>query len=139
MNQELLEKSWSDLVEYQEAIASTYYERLMLAYPQYEDVLGEQPMQNQRDSLPQILEMVTWMHPQDEEVIPFIGQMAGDLEAVKMDLNDLDIFREIMVSVIDDFGQRHVSGWTDDYREAWDDAFQVMLIPLLLSSMDKAA
>ncbi len=139
MNQELLGKSWNALVDYQDAIAATYYERLKLAYPQYEEVLEELPMQSQRESLPQILEMVTWMHPQDDEVIPFIGKMAADLEAVKMDLDDLEIFREIMVSVIDDFGQRHVSAWSDNYRNAWDDAFQVTLIPLLIGTMDKAA
>jgi hypothetical protein len=139
MNHELLEQSWNELVDFQDAIADTYYERLTLAYPQYEAVLEELPMQNQRESLPQILEMVTWMHPQDDDAIPFIGKMAADLEAAKMELDDLETFREVMVSVIDDFGRRHVSGWSNDHRDAWDDAFEITLIPMLLSSMDKAA
>ena len=139
MNNELLEKSWDALSEYHDRIAETYCQRLLLAYPQYQEVMEELPMQDQCESMPQILEMVTWMTSQDDEVMPYIETMAADLKSSNMDLEDMDNFREIMVSVIDDFGRNFTEGWYDAYREAWEDAFDVVLIPTLLGCMDKAA
>jgi hemoglobin-like flavoprotein len=139
MNHELLEQSWDALSDYHDAIAETYYERLLFAYPQYQEVMDELPMQDQRASMPQILEMVTWMTSQDDEVMPMVDAMASDLNSAGIDLDDMEVFSETMVSVIDDFGGRHVEGWNDAYREAWEDAFAVILIPALLGSMDKAA
>ena len=139
MNNELLETSWRALSEYHDRIAETYCQRLLLAYPQYQEVMEELPMQDQCKSLPQILEMVTWMTSQDDEVIPYISTMAADLKSSNIDLDDMENFRDVMVSVIDDFGRHYVGNWTEAYREAWEDAFDVVLIPTLLGSMDKAA
>jgi hypothetical protein len=54
-------------------------------------------------------------------------------------LDDMENFREVMLEVLDEFGSQYVSEWSRDYLEAWNDAFEVQVIPAILSSMDEAA
>lgn len=139
MNRTLVEESWNLLVDHDDAIRHRFFEQLTHKYPQYLELLAEGPLREQNESLPLILEIVTWMEPQSDEVPPYMSQLAKLYKEHGITLDDMENFREVMLEVLEEYGSRYVPGWSKEYVEAWSDAFEVQVIPALLSCMDEAA
>jgi hemoglobin-like flavoprotein len=139
MNRKLVEQSWNTLADYDESIGRRFYELLTQKYPQYLATLTEGPLKVQSESMPFILEMVTWMEPQSDDVPPFMVELARLYRDQGIELEDFDRFREVMLEVLNEYGSQYVSDWSEDYLEAWNDAFEIQVIPALLSCMEKAA
>jgi len=139
MNRTLVEKSWNQLVDHDDAISQRFFVQLTHKHPQYLELLAESGLKEQNESLPLILEIVTWMEPQSDEVPPYMSQLAQLYKEQGITLEDMENFREVMLEVLDEYGSQYVSDWSQEYLQAWDDAFEVQVIPALLSCMDEAA
>jgi hemoglobin-like flavoprotein len=139
MNRTLVDASWNQLDEHDDAIGQRFFELLTHKYPQYLELLAEGGLKEQNESLPLILEIVTWMEPQSDDVPPYMSRLAQLYKEQGITLDDMENFREVMLEVLDEFGSQYVSDWSRDYLEAWNDAFEVQVIPAILSSMDEAA
>jgi len=139
MNRKLVEKSWDTLGDHDESISQRFYQQLTHKYPQYLVSMSEGPLRAQSDSMPFILEMVTWLEPQSDELPPFMVELARLYRDQGIELEDIDNFREVMLEVLDEYGRQYIDDWSQSYLEAWNDAFEIQVIPALLSCMEEAA
>ena len=139
MNRQLVEQSWNTLADHDESIGRRFSQQLMHKYPQYLESMSEGPLRIQSESMPFILEMVTWMEPQSDEVPPFMVELARLYRDQGIELDDMDRFREVMLEVLNEFGTQYIADWAEAYLEAWNDAFEIQVIPALLSYMEEAA
>jgi len=139
MNRKLVEQSWNTLADHDESIGHRFYQQITHKYSQYLESMSEGPLRVQSDSMPFILEMVTWMEPQSDDVPPFMVELARLYRDQGIELEDMDNFREVMLEVLDEYGHQYIAGWSQAYLDAWNDAFEIQVIPTLLSCMDEAA
>lgn len=139
MNRKFVAQSWNTLADHDESIGRRFYQQLTHRYPQYLESLSEGPLRVQSDSMPFILEMVTWMEPQSDDVPPFMVELARLYRDQGIELEDMDNFREVMLEVLNEYGYQYIADWSQDYLDAWNDVFEIQLIPALLSCMDEAA
>ncbi len=139
MSEQLLQQTWDALQAREADIRNEFFEILISRYPEYLDRLAQPELLEAMGSIDNLLEMVTWMEQGSEERIPYIARLGALFREQGIDFEDMDRFRELMLEVLDRHGAEIVSGWSAQHLEAWNEAFELCLIPHLLDSMQDAA
>ncbi|RMG54830.1 MAG: globin [Gammaproteobacteria bacterium] len=139
MTDTLLQQTWDVLQEQEDAIRSAFFERLIDTHPEYLDRLAQPELLEAMGSVEALLEMLTWLQEAPEDDIPYIARLGGLFAASDIGFDDMDRFREVMLEVLDEYGRKSMPEWGAAHLEAWNEAFELRLIPHLLEGMQQAA
>jgi len=130
MNTQLIGKSWDQLAGKHEDMVSSFYDRFFNQYPDYKPLFAD-TMARHKKKMVETMALVARVTEDTEIAHPHLIKMGNKHSEYKLSREDLEKFKSVFLQVIGEY----CAEWTDDYQQAWNEAFDKHVIPYMAHGM----
>ena len=133
MNTELVAQTWRALGDRQSQFIEAFYDRLFERFPGYRKLFPHQLRPAHLEKMVLTLALLADLSDDRTAIAPRLHKLGTAHKPYDLELHDFNNFKAAFIEVLGPQLGRH---WTAAAAEAWNDAFDVVLIPLLRDGMD---
>jgi hemoglobin-like flavoprotein len=131
MNTELIGESWDQLAGKHEEMVSSFYDRFLTQYPDYKPLFSG-TMERQKKKMLETMALIARVTQDTEIAHPHLVKMGSKHIQYKLGREDLEKFKQVFLQVIGEYCVE----WTDEYQQAWNEAFDKHVIPYMEKGMN---
>ena len=131
MDTTLVGKTWDSMHGEHLAFVQEFYQRFFQRFPRYNRFFPHN-MDSQMKKMVRSLSMAARMVEDDSVVGPHIEMVGEHHRKYGLQEEDLDRFKEVFIEVL---AERCADGWTSDCAQAWEHAFEVLIIPMMMRGL----
>jgi len=135
MNTDLIGESWDKLAEHQDALVETFYTRFFEKYPKYKSLF---PTLLDRQMAKIVRTLTIVARAGDPEVVhPHLIRLGDKHRRFDLTKQDFVNFKEIFLEVLGEYCSKFCpDSWNEKCIEAWNDAFDVQIIPYIVQGLE---
>lgn len=130
MNTQLIGQSWDQMAGKHEEMVSRFYDRFFNQYPDYKPLFSD-TMARHKKKMVETLALLARVTEDTEIAHPHLVKMGSKHSEYKLEKEDLEKFKDVFLQVIEEYCVE----WTDEYQEAWNEAFDKHIIPYMVHGM----
>jgi hemoglobin-like flavoprotein len=125
VNTEIIGQVWDSLEGRHQELVLSFYERFFQRFPHYRSLFPEQ-MDSQMRKMVHTLALVARVSDSTSVVTPHLEKVGSRHRGYHISADDLQNFKEVFLEVLQ---EKCGDVWSDDCRQAWDEAFEQVLLP----------
>lgn len=130
MNTQLIGESWDQLAGKHEEMVASFYKRFFNQYPNYEPFFLN-TMDRHKKRMVETLALIARVTEDTEIAHPHLVKMGSKHKEYDLEKQDLDKFKNVFLEVFAEY----CAQWTDEYQQAWNEAFDKHVIPYMVRGM----
>ena len=127
MNTELIAETWG-AIEDPMAFVESFYARFFERFPAYRRLFPQQLDPKHLDKMVQTMALVARMSEDRSLVAPHVHKLGAAHKPYALEPKDLANFKAVFVEML---GSRLGPAWSSAAAQAWDQAFEEVIIPLM--------
>jgi hemoglobin-like flavoprotein len=133
MNTALIAHTWQVLGDRQSQFIEAFYDRLFERFPGYRKLFPHKLRPAHLEKMVQTLALLADLSDDRAAIAPRLHKLGTAHKPYGLALHDFNNFKAAFIEVL---GPQLGKHWTAAAAEAWNDAFDAVLIPLLREGMD---
>ena len=133
MNTELVARTWQALGDRQAQFIDAFYDRFFERFPGYRKLFPHKLRPAHLEKMVLTLALLADLSDDRAAIAPRLHKLGSAHKPYDLELRDFNNFKAVFIEVLGPQLGRH---WTDAAAAAWNEAFDVVLIPLLREGMD---
>lgn len=137
MNTELIEETWESISGHHRELVRDFYGRLFNTYPEYAAYFDEETMQRQMDKMIQNMALMAKLGDNTTAVRPHLEKVGQAHSHMELSGEDFERFSDLLIQVIGEYCQTYGGGWSEDCERAWTEAFQQVIMPHMMSGLQR--
>jgi hemoglobin-like flavoprotein len=131
MNTELIAETWDSLAHRHIDVIEVFYDRFFERFPRYREMFPAK-MDQQMKKMVRTLAMVARLSDDEPLITPHLTKVGDRHRPYGLQAQDLENFKAVFLEVIaEECGSR----WTERCAQAWNDAFDEVIIPLMMKGL----
>jgi hemoglobin-like flavoprotein len=131
MNTELIAETWDSLAHRHIDVIETFYARFFERFPHYREMFPAK-MDQQMKKMVRTMAMVARLSDDEPIIGPHLAKVGDRHRPYSLQAQDLENFKAVFLELIaEECGSR----WTEQHAQAWNDAFDEVIIPLMLKGL----
>lgn len=131
MNTELVARTWDSLRAHHQEVISSFYQRFFERFPHYRALFPAQ-MDSHMRRMVDTMAMVSRLADQQDMVESRMVQVGERHRHYGLERQDLDNFRDVFIEVIE---EKCPGAWDQECRSAWKEAFDQVVLPLVMRGL----
>jgi molybdopterin-binding protein len=137
VNIELIGQSWDKLADKQSALVQTFQERLFEQHPNYKSLFPEASRLRPMEKMVKTLILAARVD-EPEHVHPRMVRLGDKHRQFNLTQEDLFNFKRVFFEVLEEYCRQYCpETWTDDSVQAWNEAFDVHIIPYMTQGLEQ--
>jgi hemoglobin-like flavoprotein len=128
MNTELIARTWGALGERQARFIEAFYQRFFERFPGYRKLFPRDLRAAHLEKMIDTVALLGDLADDRSEIAPHLRKLGAAHRPFDLHPRDYENFRAVFVEVL---GGELGAQWTPEAAQAWDDAFEQILIPLM--------
>ncbi len=133
MNTELIAQTWRALGDRQSQFIEAFYDRFFERFPAYRKLFPHKLRPAHLEKMVLTLALLADLSDDRTAIAPRLHKLGTAHRPYDLELRDFNNFKAVFIEVLGPHLGRH---WTGAAAVAWNEAFDVVLIPLLREGME---
>jgi hemoglobin-like flavoprotein len=133
MNTELVAQTWDALDGKHAELIGTFYERFFQRFPHYRPLFPG-AMDHQMKKMVRTMALVARLSDDQPIIAPHLERVGDRHGPYKLGEEDLQNFKQVFLETL---GEHCGADWGETCIAAWNDAFDRVIIPLMMKGMFK--
>jgi hemoglobin-like flavoprotein len=134
MNTELIAHTWQALGARQPQFIEAFYERFFERFPGYRGLFPRELRAAHLEKMVQTVALLADLSEDRSDIAPRLHSLGAAHQPFALEPRDLVNFKDVFIEVL---GPRLGSRWTPAAAQAWSDAFDEVLIPLMREGIER--
>ncbi|MDX1375347.1 MAG: globin [Burkholderiales bacterium] len=128
MKTELIAETWDALGSGQRAFVEAFYQRFFERYPDYRPLFPLELNPQHLEKMVQTMALVANLSDDRGSVAPHMHRVGEAHRAYGLTARDFDNFKRTFLELL---GERVGARWSAAAQQAWSDAFDAVIVPLM--------
>lgn len=133
MKTELIADTWGALGEHQREFVEAFYGRFFSRFPIYRPLFPKELNADHLEKMVQTMALVANLAEDQSLIAPHMRKVGRAHGSYRLKPEDLDNFKAVFVEML---GERLGPRWSREAEQAWEQAFDQVLIPLMQKGLD---
>lgn len=134
MNTEIIAETWQALGKRQAGFVEAFYERFFERFPGYRQLFPRTLRPAHLDKMVQTMALMANLSEDKAIIAPHLRKLGAAHKPYDLKPQDFDNFKAVFIEVL---GEHLGERWLPAASQAWSDAFDQVLVPLLRAGMSK--
>jgi hemoglobin-like flavoprotein len=136
MKTELIAETWDALGAGQREFVELFYQRFFERFPDYRPLFPLELNLQHLEKMVQTIALVANQSQDRSRIAPHMHAIGQAHQAYGLSARDFGNFKRTFVEVL---GERLGGRWSAEAEDAWNDAFDTVLVPLLREGLERPA
>jgi len=134
MNTEIIAETWYALGNRQAEFVEAFYGRFFERFPGYRRFFPQTLHPAHLDKMVQTMALMAKLSEDHTVIAPHMHRLGAEHIAYDLKPHDFDNFKAVFLEVL---GEHLGMRWVPEASQAWSDAFDQVLVPLMLEGMSR--
>jgi len=134
MNTEIIAETWQALGKRQAEFVEAFYDRFFERFPGYRQFFPRTLRPAHLDKMVQTMALMANLSEDQTSIAPHLHKLGAAHKPYDLKPHDFDNFKTVFLEVLGEYLGEH---WRPAASQAWSDAFDQVLVPLMRAGMSK--
>jgi hemoglobin-like flavoprotein len=134
MNTETIAETWYALGKRQTEFVEAFYGRFFERFPAYRKFFPQTLSHAHLDKMVQTLALMAKLSEDKTVIAPHMHRLGAEHMAYDLQPHDFDNFKTVFLEVLGEYLEMR---WVPAVSQAWSEAFDQVLVPMMLEGMKK--